>query len=115
MASSTKIVRREFIKVSAATGALLALGCSPSSGKELRIVNLVLNGSDASIALNAYIFIEPSGKITLFNHRPEMGQGTFQAIPMIVAEELDVHIEQLTIVQSPADRSKYCHQIVVGT
>ena len=114
MLTSTKIARRDFIKVSTAASALLALGYS-SFGKESHIVNLTLAGSEQVTELNPYIFIEASGKITIFNHRPEMGQGTFQSIPMIVADELEVDIEKITIAQSPADRSKYGDQMVVGS
>jgi len=115
MATSTKIARREFIRLSAASGAFLALGCYSSTGKESNLVNLSLDGSSPAIALNPYILVETSGKITLFNHRPEMGQGTFQSIPMIVAEELEVNIEKVTIAPSPANRSKYGDQMVVGS
>ena len=44
-----------------------------------------------------------------------MGQGTFQAIPMILAEELEVDIDKVEIKQSAADRSKYGDQMVVGS
>jgi isoquinoline 1-oxidoreductase beta subunit len=51
----------------------------------------------------------------MFNHRPEMGQGTFQAIPMILAEELEVDINKVHIKQSAASRELYGSQMVVGS
>src|SRR5262245_55212975 len=113
--SSMKIPRRDLLGFTAASGAMLALGILPASGKKNRIVNLLMENADPVIELNPYIFITPSGKITIYNHRPEMGQGTFQAIPMIVAEELDADIDKVEIQQSPADRSKYGDQMVVGS
>ena len=44
-----------------------------------------------------------------------MGQGTFQSIPMILAEELDADISQVKIVQSEANSSLYGRQMVVGS
>ncbi len=115
MSSFPKIPRRKFIGLAVGSGALLALGFLPSAGKKSRIVNLMLEGVDPVIELNPYIFITTSGKITIFNHRPEMGQGTFQAIPMIVAEELEVDMDKIEILQSPANRSRYGDQMVVGS
>ncbi len=113
MKVSSKIPRRKFLKLSAISGTCLALGYISFSGKEPKIVNLDLE--DLETELNPYIFIDNTGKITLFNHRPEMGQGTFQAIPMIIAEELDVDITNINIMPSPANRAKYGDQMVVGS
>jgi len=115
MKTANKIHRRKFIQLAAmSAGAALAVGYLPGIGDRSRIVNLSKTG-EPGMGLNQYIFIDSSGKITLFNHRPEMGQGTYQAIPMIIAEELEVDIDKVTIMQSPADRSKYGDQMVVGS
>jgi isoquinoline 1-oxidoreductase beta subunit len=108
------IIRRDFLKLSMISGTALVVGCLPSTGKEPKIVNLSKNG-DPGIGLNPYIFIGEDGSIVLYNHRPEMGQGTFQAIPMILAEDLEVDINKIQINQSPADREKYGDQMVVGS
>jgi isoquinoline 1-oxidoreductase beta subunit len=111
----TTIPRRKFIKVSAVSGTFLALGYLSIFGKEPKIVNLKLTHEDAESELSPFIFIDTDGKITLLNHRPEMGQGTFEAIPMIIAEELEVDVANINIIPSPADRSKYGDQMVVGS
>ena len=41
-----------------------------------------------------YIFVESNGGITIFNTKPEMGQGTFQSIPAIIAEEFEVSLDR---------------------
>ena len=115
MKTVNKIHRRKFIQLAAmSAGAALAVGYLPDIDNKSRIVNLLMTG-EPGLGLNQYIFIDSSGKITLFNHRPEMGQGTYQAIPMIIAEELEVDIDKVEIMQSPADRSKYGDQMVVGS
>lgn len=106
------ISRRKFMALSSASSAMLLIGCIPSTGKD-KIVNLSDGGVDT--ALNQFISINTEGLITLYNHRPEMGQGTFQSIPMILAEELDADINQVKIVQSEANSDLYGRQMVVGS
>ena len=111
----TPIPRRKFLKISGLTGTFLSLGYFSVLGQPTRIVNLALHQDDPEAGLNPFIFIDTQGKITLLNHRPEMGQGTFEAIPMIIAEELEVDINQIRIEPSPADREIYGDQMVVGS
>ena len=110
MKRTAAIPRRDFLKLSAISGTFLAVGCSPMSGKQVPT-----NVSGGTISLNQYIRIDLSGKVTLFNHRPEMGQGTFQSVPMVLAEELEVDINEVEIKQSIADRDLYGDQMVVGS
>lgn len=60
---------------------------------------------------DAFIRISSSGSVTLINASVEMGQGTFTSIPMIVAEELGVGVDQLVVEQAPADEALYKHPI----
>jgi isoquinoline 1-oxidoreductase beta subunit len=115
MKTPKKIARRRFLQLTALSGAGLALGYEFASGREPRIVHLQAGDDSLETEVNPYIFIDSKGKITLFNHRPEMGQGTYEAIPMIIAEELEVNIEDVDIMPSPANRTKYGDQMVVGS
>jgi isoquinoline 1-oxidoreductase beta subunit len=107
----TPIQRRTFLKLSSASTLGLALGITTTAQGKHRIVNLANNKTK----LNPYVFIDSTNKITLYNHRPEMGQGTFQSIPMILAEELEADIASIVIEQSPANRADYGDQMVVGS
>ena len=51
---------------------------------------------------SAYLRITPDGKITIVVARTEMGQGVWTALPMILAEELEVDLNQITIEQAGA-------------
>lgn len=107
----TKINRRKFVQLSAASSLFLAIGCVPKGDYEV-----VVNVSNLpKTELNQFIKIDKQGKVTLLNHRPEMGQGTYQAIPMILAEELEVDIHQVKIEQSAANADLYGRQMVVGS
>ena len=82
------ISRRNFIKISGITGAALSLGIYlPANAKEAEILNVDI-AEKSGIDLNAWISIDTSGKVTIINHRSEMGQGSWQAVPQIIAEEL---------------------------
>ena len=34
------------------------------------------------------------------NPKPDMGQGTFQSVPALIAEELEVSLDAVTILQT---------------
>src|SRR4051812_2525374 len=91
------ISRRNFIKLTSLSGAALTLGFYfPAAAKEATY----LKGDAAEslgIDLNAWISIDTSGKVTIINHRAEMGQGSFQSVPQIIAEELEVDINAINI------------------
>ncbi len=108
------IPRRKFIQLSSASGAFLIVGCIPSAEGKEKLISKVTSNLP-SIDLNQFISIGKDGSIILFNHRPEMGQGTYQSIPMILAEELEVDIDLVEIRQSQASRELYGSQMVVGS
>ncbi len=106
--------RREFIKTASAAGAFLAVGLS-GAGKILALSPFSLLGGEAEgeIELNTFILITAENQITLFNPRPEMGQGTFQSMPALIAEELEVSLSQVT-VRITDGQPKYGRQQWVG-
>ncbi|GAB4191392.1 MAG: xanthine dehydrogenase family protein molybdopterin-binding subunit [Thermoflexibacter sp.] len=105
------INRRNFLKLSGATSAVLALGIYfPANSKEALIENLTVK----SLELSPFIVIDTAGKITLINPRPDMGQGTFHSIPLLIAEELEVDINKVEI--KPSDGTpKYGGQLSGGS
>lgn len=94
------VSRRKFIQLSSLTSAAFVLGVSKNSASP-GIFNLSKPGSLADrFDITPFISIEKSGKITLVNIKPDMGQGTFQSIPALIAEELEISLESATILQS---------------
>lgn len=78
------------------------------------MVNLESSNIQGTL-LNDFIYINAEGKVTLVNHRPEMGQGVYQSMPMLLAEELEVDMEQVEIIQSQGNEAKFGHQLVGGS
>jgi isoquinoline 1-oxidoreductase subunit beta len=106
--------RRNFIKLSGMTGTVFALGAYlPVVGKEEILTRSQANA--LGIELNAWISIDTTGKVTITNHRAEMGQGSFQSVPQIIAEELEVNLDQVEIVFAVGNNSKYGSQITGGS
>ena len=75
MTIQNKVSRRNFIKVSGITGAALTLGLyTPTKGAELEVLKTD-TAKNLGVELNAWISIDTTGKVTIMNHRAEMGQG----------------------------------------
>lgn len=88
------ISRRGFLTAGVAAGAGLVIGFYLPHGSSQK------NGE--TFAPNAYLKITPDGKIMVVVARSEMGQGVRTSLPMILAEELEADLNQITIEQAGA-------------
>ncbi|MCE2823628.1 MAG: molybdopterin-dependent oxidoreductase [Saprospiraceae bacterium] len=95
--------RRNFLRYTSLTGAALILGISKSNASGAAVISNLSNAEEG-YNLSPFIIIEKSGKITIFNTKPEMGQGTFQSIPALIAEELELAPGQFTVVQTGGEK-----------
>jgi len=107
----TKHNRRSFLKVSAAGGAGLMLQFSWFSG----LAQDSATPAEAAFDLNAYIKMNEDGTVTIFSPNPEIGQNVKTSMPLIVAEELDVAWDQVSVEQAPLDTKKFSRQIAGGS
>ena len=108
--------RRNFIRMSGMTGAALTIGYAmPSKANEAAEIFTAQKAAEQGIELTAWISIDKTGKVTILNHRSEMGQGSFQAVPQMVAEELEVSLDDINISFAPGHPSKYGSQITGGS
>jgi isoquinoline 1-oxidoreductase beta subunit len=76
------------------------------------IVGFVAPGLAAAPAVsgfapNAFIRIDPAGKVTLVMPQVEMGQGVYTSICMILAEELDAAWDHVTFEHAPPSDALY--------
>ncbi len=108
----TKQNRRSFIKVATATGGGLVLGfnwlmsCSPDRAvKEI---------PSEWFDINAFLKIAENGLVTIMSPNPEIGQNVKTAMPMIVAEELDVNWEDVMVEQAPLSKD-FSRQVAGGS
>ena len=99
MNESMKINRREFLKTSALVGGNLlvafylpfGVGAEPSPAKA------------GSFAPNAFIRIDSEGVVTFTINKSELGQGAYTALPMLLAEELEVDLKAVRLESAPVD------------
>ncbi len=105
-----EINRREFIKIVGISGAGLCLASFvPSSIKAFN------PGDDPKIfSPSVYLKIDEKGIATVIVHRSEMGQGVRTALPMLIAEELEINWKDIKIEQAVGDE-KYGSQVTGGS
>ncbi|HEU5165346.1 MAG TPA: xanthine dehydrogenase family protein molybdopterin-binding subunit [Chitinophagaceae bacterium] len=108
--------RRNFIRISGMTGAALTIGYAmPSLANEAAEILTAQKAVEQGIELTAWISIDKTGKVTILNHRSEMGQGSFQAVPQMIAEELEVSLDNVNIGFAPGHQSKFGSQSTGGS
>ncbi len=108
--------RRNFLKTAGLGTGALCLGYLFPAGAQIIKAFSPDNLEDAkTVQLNAWIHIDTNGKVTLFDHRAEMGQGSYHSVPQIIAEELEVDLNDIQVEFAPGDRKKYGGQITGGS
>ncbi|CAB3705662.1 xanthine dehydrogenase family protein molybdopterin-binding subunit [Paraburkholderia rhynchosiae] len=117
--------RRTFLKlgvtVGAAAGGGLLLGFSmPAVSQDQKAGKSVIGGDanetpqDGVFAPNAFIQIDTAGKVTLVIPKVEMGQGVYTSIPMLIAEELEVSLDTVTLDHAPPDEKLFTDPLLGG-
>ncbi len=105
--SAADLSRRHFLRASAlASGGLLLSVSLPYAIGESE-------AADAnSFEPNAFIRIGGDGKIILTMPYVEMGQGTYTSIPMLIAEELEIGLDQVRLEHAPANDKIYMNPLL---
>ncbi len=102
MSDRTALDRRGFL---AAGGALLVtVALPPATGR----------AAGPDFAPNAFIRIDRTGRITLVMPMAEMGQGILAAQARLLAEELEVGLDQVQLESAPADDALYANPRLRG-
>ena len=99
--------RRDFLKTTVVVsggllGSGLIVGCASMAAPSSMARGLPPSASAPGAMPNAWVKISPDNQVTIINARAEMGQGTFTAMPMLVAEELDVPLSSIRVEMAPA-------------
>ena len=101
MNSPTMLNRRDFMKVAGTAGAGLIIGFYLPS---LQRFNPEGPSLDEPFSPNAWLRIDRTGTVTVTVAKSEMGQGVVTALPMILAEELDVDWSSVRFEQAEPDK-----------
>ncbi len=96
---TTQITRRSFLKsVSALSGAALVVGFDAGNA---------LAGAGNASEFTPFVRISADGKVTALIKHFECGQGTATGLATLIAEELNLPLEQVEAEFAPADAAKY--------
>src|SRR5207248_6419695 len=71
------------------------------TGAALTAASLIVpiggRAAESNYEITDWIMIAPSGQVTLGLSQPEVGQGSYTALPQILAEELDADWERVEV------------------
>ena len=102
--------RRFFLRASAMAGGGFMLALMP----QLELNGQGFPGGQQALLPKDFISIAPDGTATLVAKNQELGQGTLNLLPMMIAEELDVDWKAVKIVRSGVG-PQYGGQITGGS
>ncbi|MGR3812026.1 molybdopterin cofactor-binding domain-containing protein [Jiulongibacter sp. NS-SX5] len=103
--------RRSFLKISAASGGGLLVGFSWFAGRAQENETI----PEEWYRINGYIKLGSNNEVIIYSPNPEIGQNVRTSMPMIVAEELDIPWEQVTVEQAPLNTGFYQNQFSGGS
>ncbi len=101
--------RRNFLKASAAFGGGLILSVALPSVLGSASAQA---GASSRFAPNAFIGIDRQGVVTLVMPMVEMGQGTYTSLAMLLAEELEVGLDQVKLEHAPPNDALYANALL---
>jgi len=104
-----RVSRREFLIAGASIGGGLLLGWYFDARP--RGVAAAAKATPSAFAPNAFIRIGRDGRVTVIMGQVEMGQGTYTSLPMLLAEELEVGLDQVQVEHAPPDDKLYGNPI----
>lgn len=106
------VSRRAFLR-SVAIGSGLLIGVSfLDEGAEAATVGEPVGNAGAGV-LNAFVRVAPDERVHLMMPAVEMGQGVYTSNCMILAEELDVSLEQVIPEHAPPDEKHYGNPVFI--
>ena len=103
------VSRRDFVVVLAAAGSGLLLGCRLDGPPGAASAKSAAAAGPPAFAPNAFVRVGTDNVVTVIIPQAEMGQGISTALPMMVAEELEIGLDQVRIEHAPGDERLYAN------
>ena len=104
--------RRDFVVAMAAAGGGLLIGCRVDGRRRIPGTTEAAAADSAAFAPNAWVRVGTDGRVTVVVSQVEMGQGVYTSMPMLVAEELDVGLDQVQAAHAPPDDKLYANPLI---
>ena len=106
------VSRRDFVRASLVLGGGLMItvtGCGSNGENEDDV-----QPGGASLSPNAFVRIDPQGRVTVISKHLEMGQGAYTGLATIIAEELDADWSSVSVVGAGASDTLYGNSAIGG-
>ncbi len=100
----SSLSRRHFILGGLGLTGALVVGWGVLPPRQRLYGSTALKVGEGGTALNGWVAIGADGSVGVAVAKSEMGQGVTTALPMLVAEELDVPMSAVRLVQAPIDK-----------
>lgn len=95
--AKSKVSRRKFLALAGAGGAAVGLYVLFTTGRRYMLDNLESFGPSVPDDPNSWLHVGTDNRIALMMPKAEMGQGVHTAFQQIVAEELYMSVDQVTV------------------
>jgi isoquinoline 1-oxidoreductase beta subunit len=99
--------RRTFLITGVAAGGGLMLGVCFTRSRGAKAQT-----GEETFEPNAFVRIQPDGSITLVMPQVEMGQGTYTSMSMLIAEELEVELDEVGLEAAPPNDKLYKNPLI---
>jgi len=106
------VSRRDFVVAIATASGGLLLGCRVDGRRSLAGSAESASPTLPAFAPNAFVRIGTDGRVTLIMSQVEMGQGMYTSMPMLIAEELEVGLDQVELEHATPDDKLYANPLV---
>jgi CO/xanthine dehydrogenase Mo-binding subunit len=108
MTATSKMDRRDFIKLGAVAGGGLLIGVRIPERRGRSKTLLPFEP-------NVFVRVDPDNTVTIRVAKSDMGQGVRTGLPMVVADELDADWSRVRIEQADAHPTRYGRMMTVGS
>lgn len=96
-AQDTQISRRAFVLGSSAFSIGMGFGLLPDQAQ----------AQASGFSPVAWVSIGADDTVTIYSPASEMGQGTMTALPMVLAEDMELNWSKVRVVQAPSDAKRF--------
>jgi nicotinate dehydrogenase subunit B len=100
--SGASVSRRDFLR---ASGLIVGFTLAPRLALGQDRPAALPGSLNTNRMLDAWLRIDPSGSVTIFTGKIELGQGIGTALSQIAADELDVHFKRIEVIHGDTART----------
>src|SRR5215467_5997613 len=106
------LTRRQLLFAGAAVGGGFLLGWQLDT--RAGVLAAAANAMPSGFAPNGFLRIGTDGRVTLIMCQVEMGQGSYTSMSMLLAEELEIGLDQVQLEHAPPDEKLYANALLGG-